>query len=524
LCWLLAEQNALAVAGGAKRDCAVLERSAQPLLVLFNDRRGADGAARRKQQPAAPRADRDSGALLSRARAVIALQKETIEKLKGELAAISTDAAAPDERHGGEGFSATLDLVNQNTDSQLASTAKLEKELAAAQASYRQVSEELARLQTQVGTPGRAAGGSGLLIVNTDAAGFSVGSARTLLDDMEDAHSESINELKRMRATNARQRALILQLEQELSVMRKGSGEESASQMLLDNLKAQLRDYENCTVVLEMETDNLRTKIETLNRILEGAEQSGTINMVDNLQQEIAGSADIRLQHQRQVAACLALAKLAAADSIERATPQLTALLGDLQLSFAVYIKGSEKQYWLSSDAGSIDNRIRQLLQSVVPGAEATWTEVKNGAVFVGSSLRLFVEDTAASIEEFAAIKNFLSPQLDIINALLFHIDIKTHQPRQLLKLNNLFSQASKQLSGIDVQHHYLTEENARIGEKLHAEMQQYFASLALTDIQQECIEAMLEDFKSEVNLLSKASQAIHNNLRAAVHTLTPNE
>jgi hypothetical protein len=107
-----------------------------------------------------------------------------------------------------------------------------------------------------------------------------------------------------------------------------------------------------------------------------------------------------------------------------------------------------------------------------------------------------------------------LTPQLEILDALLHHLDLKGQQSRQSLQLKNLLELAVKQLSAIDMQHQYLTEEGARIGDKLEQEMQQYFVSLPITDIQRGCIEAMLEDYRSGINLLAKAARAVHNNLR----------
>lgn len=515
--WLQLELQALQEEGGSKSDTAQLERSSRALLALIGTPTASETPTR---HPAAPaQGEQRSDDALKQARAVISLQKEVISRLKEQLVA-TPKVDGETER---DGFStATLDQVSANTDVQLVSVEKLEEELKAARVSYQRVSDELARLHGQTRERSTDSASGGLLVVNRgdEGAGVDVTAARTLLGNMQTAYDESTTELRRMRDTNVRQRELILGMEQELAQMRKDSGETEASQALLDNLKRQLRDYENCTVILEMESDNLRARIGTLNSIIDTAEGGGAIDTVENQQPDRSEVEALRLRSRLFTAALKRLADLANAPSMERAIELLSSGFGDRRLGFVLMIKGVNKQYWFSSDGESVDSRVRHLLLSVVPSTESPWTHVKGGAMYGGSTMRLYMESGSYGAEPFERYCQFLVPQLQVINTLVAMIDLRGSQPQQQRANDNLLEQAGRQLMAIDEQCAQLSEEGARIGTNLQSELESYFASLALTDIQRHCIESMLADFRAEMALLTTTSKTISNNLRSAIQSL----
>jgi hypothetical protein len=171
-----------------------------------------------------------------------------------------------------------------------------------------------------------------------------------------------------------------------------------------------------------------------------------------------------------------------------------------------------------------IDGRIRHLLQSVVPVADSPWSDVKGGAIFVGTMLRLFLESGTFVREEFVRWCSELAPQLKIVDALLCLLDTHDRQQDDVSHLRESLARTARELTAIDIQHHYLSKENIRIGEKLQSELQIYFNTLHLTDIQRECIEAMLTDFCAEATLLAKASIAVHNSLHALLQDIDDDE
>lgn len=519
--WLELEQKALQEEGGSRSDTVELAHSSRPLFALLGKPAENDAPAQAQQVNHQVKHRTDNGVeeALSMARATMLMQKNVISRLREQLAAAAAAASTPSDAFRTE----TLDKVSENTEAQLSSVARLENELKAARASYQQVSDELAQLHARSNQKSFGAGHEqGLLIVNQGekAPAIDMTTARGWLNEMDGAHTESLSELRRMRDTNARQRGLILELERELAQMRNGSAESEASHALLENLKQQLREYENCTSILEMETENLRARIETLNRIIEQSERSGKLDFVDNLQREMGDATESKQRTTQMGNSLDRLADVANATSIEQAIALLRGIFGNEVGSFTLMVKGQTKQYWFSSEGDSVDSRVRQLLQSVVPSTDSPWIDVKGGVIFASSTLRMFLENADQTATDFDKASRALTPQLHIINALFYLLDTRGQQPSQLLKLDDLKAQVAKKLAAVDVQHHYLSEENARAGASLQNELQQYFAALALTPTQRECIEAMLADFRAEVTLLTKASQAVHRQLRVVMATL----
>lgn len=515
--WLELEQKALQNEGGSRSDTVQLARASRPLFALLDKLPEKEASAPAHQ--VTHRVGNGAEEALSMARATMLMQKNVISRLREQLAAASAVASTPSDAFRPE----TLEKVSENTEAQLSSVARLEKELKAARASYQQVSDELAQLHARSNQKSfGATQEQGLLIVSQGekAPSIDMTTARGWLNEMDDAHTESLSELRRMRDTNARQRALILELEGELAQMRNGSAESDASHSLLENLKQQLREYENCTSVLEMETENLRARIETLNHIIEQSERSGKLDFVDDLQREMGDATESKQRTTQMGNSLVGLADIANATSVEQAVALLRGIFGNDIRSFTLMVKGQAKQYWFSSEGDSVDSRVRQLLQSVVPSADSPWIDVKGGAIFASSTLRIYLENTDQTATDFDKASRALAPQLHIINALLHLLDIRGQQPSQLLKLDDLMAQVAKKLAAVDVQHHYLSEENARVGASLQSELQQYFAALSLTSTQRECIEAMLADFRAEVTLLTKASQAVHRQLRVVMTIL----
>lgn len=511
--WLEAEQIALEAEGEEKSDYAAIERIGPRIFRIIDEQSRTAITRRHRPGTSSGSTGKTPGELLARAKTIIVLQKEIIAKLKAKVASTAHTQPAGDTAATWAG---SLALAHQNTELQYSSLEKLERGLDGAQQHYRRASDELALQQTKARDRTGPAADQSLLIIQT-LSSTNIESAKAFLSEMEDAHRESAAELRLMRDTNARQRKLIFELEKQLATLKSLPEEQQSSEELLKSLKAQLREYETCTATLELETEHLRAKIKVLNELIISAEQHGQVNVVDKLSnaQRDSDTAAHVLNRQQQAEDQLAI--IARADTIERAVPAILNWLELHDLDCAVLVRGtSEKQYWFSTDAAPIDRSVRQLLQSLVPTADSFWAETKSGRIFTGSVLRICVQNPVSESHDQHQAKDDLTAPLLIIDALLRSLTETGNSGR------NLAASLGKHLDAAVNQHKFLLDETLRIADQLHEELSQYLCDLQLTLVQKQCLDALVEDFKSDLHLLARAGGSVDHALKTAKLALTP--
>lgn len=514
-CWLEAELTALNDSGQHPSDYNKLQKAAMPLLKIARRTHPGENPESTKKWSNA-----DSQKYLQRTRDAISSQKQFIQEFKERTTALSNKAgrsgeeitAAGREPHNAAGFMASMEHVEINTAELLQTIEKLERELAAAQTKYDLVKNKLEALEAIRKTRQAASQVVERLTTSRQDDGNRREDDNNLLDDMESAYHNSINEMKRMSGINRRQRQLIMQMERELELLRRDSVEHHSASEVLDKLKLQLRDYENCTTILEMESETLREQIQSLRHAIaqdDSNDAATPANATPTRHDAEPGhnSSDHILRD--------LVESISSAVDLENAGSKLVAWLDQQEISSVLFIKGDRDQIWVSSE-GRVDDHSKQLLKSMMPISGQPISEVREGVMFIYSACRILLYGKG----EFHERGGHAQIRLRDTFAIADHI-FRLLQDRIQLRQHHLQNQKIQQkIQSLLVQYNYIESEHTRTGEDFRKEIEQYLLTADISDVQRGCIDTMLDDFDSQLEILSRTGKLIANGLRVSIQDL----
>lgn len=538
--WLQAELQGLVQQGAAVSDLRRLQESLAALLTLLERNRqviGFDELESRLRQEQEqvdqllrqvselnPEQIAATDAELAKARSTIDVQRKTIQDLRNLVALYRERTRGKTTTEVNEAqvvnFENHLSSVEENSDAIHDSVAKLEQALRETRANYRDACEQIKALQKQVQRDkARVVTDATVLVVERNKQQKdALASTRDFLAEMEASYQQSAGELGRLQDTNRRQRELILEMEKELSLLRKDAVQYEASQELLDKLKLQLRDYEMCTITLEAETESLRERLQTLNRIIEQVEAGTGGEVLDQLQTEIADVVELRRESQRRQQIVDMLQHVAAAAHPEQAAAQLLALLRDWQLEAVLFIKGAESQLWLST-SGAVDRRDKQMLQSLALQPGQPWLDTKDGIFVLHATCRLLLRGKVLSGNERESMQATLLGLLAAFDGIITYM-LRPQNGQRIHQITQQFRELRKPLASVDVQNRYLLEESARVLDSFRGELMRYISTIETTPIQRQLLEDMFKDFEARMGMLSNANGAAQRGLRQVMEGL----
>ena len=485
--WLEAEFTALVEGGKRHSDYAALQRATQPLVRMLT-------------QTAAPEKWDSKKAVtsLQKAREVIATQSEAIS---GYRQVAATRPPVPAQ------FSAVLDNVDKNNSDLVATIARLQTELATMHGRFDSVNAELTESQEKLR---RAQQPIDIHVSTTSTDELDPAqqqAARELLSEIEQAYQQSVTEMNRMRTLNREQRSLILQLENELLQLRGNSEQYETSSALLEKMKLQLRDYETCTVILEMETDSLRERVETLSTSLSRDEHSATGIAHPPAAAEIRNSADKKYQSELPMTLLTDLTKLTAGEDI---ASRVVIYLRDLHLTATLLIKQGNDETWASSE-GVVDAQHKRLLQSIAPTVGKPRVIIDENTLLLFPSCGVLLHSSNRNNASFETLCAGVEAVMTVLNHWL---GLSAHEPGRPKQKS---AALRNRMTGVLTQHEYVTAEHERINEQLRQELNTVFAATTLTPVQRQMIGSMMEDFDAQIEIIVKAGKLIHTELKSAM-------
>lgn len=506
--WLEAELKALVDRGQRDSDHHLLQDAAAPLLRLAQ--RTGDAA----QAGAAPWSSKDSQKYLKRTRDAVASQKQFIQEFRTRAAKMGNKGAPPAQGEAGAAseepkqtarFVASMNHMESSTADLLQTIERLERELAAAQTKYDVIRGRLEALEAIRATRGAVAQANARLSTAKETAASNA-EDRELLDDMESAYMNSMTEMKRMGEINRQQRHLILQMEKELSLLRKDTTEHQAASDVLGKLKLQLRDYENCTTILEMESDTLREQIQTLRRAVGAAGQA--VEEAPPAPTAVATPGDDRDLLQL-------MARIAAAENLEKAGGELVAWLRGRDIASVVFLKTPQETIWLSSE-GRVDEHSKQLLKSMVPVAGKPISEVREGVMFIFSTCRILLYGKGDFHERGGRTQQLLCDTFAAVDTVLQLFQDRSdlaHHHQQRARLQ-------QKIQSLVVQYNYIDTEFSRALSDFRNELEEYLVTAEISAVQRDCIKAMLLDLDSQLDILTKTGKLVANGLKMSLQDL----
>jgi len=480
--WLEAELIGLVEHGRLHSNADAIQRAALPLLRLL------------AQPAASPPAWENKKAI------------DNLHKARNTIAA-QTDAIASFRQHHGDAstFSSALDNVDKNNHTLLETISRLEAELASLQTRFERVNIQLtdSRHQQSIQKP--------IDIQITSAANPQAAkqsAMREVLGEIEQAYQQSLKEMNRMRTLNTEQRGMILQLEKELLQLRGNAEQYATSTALLDKMKLQLRDYETCTVILEMETETLRERIETLNVSLQKEEEESVAEAIAPAADAMVGP-ELRI-HELSLAF---LRDIAGLSGMEQIASRMVVYLREAKLVATFFFKLDAEEAWAASE-GVVDAHDRRLLQSVAPELGKPRVDIEEGVLLLYPWCGVLVHARNRTLTTFDNSCASLQMVLTVFNHWLNMLSQRpvSHAPATASLHNRMTS--------LLTQHTYVIAEHARINHQLRQELDTIFGAVALTPVQRQMANTMLEDFDAQTDIIGKAGKLIHAELKATLADL----
>ncbi len=498
-CWLEAELAALVDHGKHHSDYQLLQNAAMPLLRLTQRNLETAKASTPRWSSTA------SNQYLQQTRAAVSAQQQAIQHFKACQAGAVTSTK----------FWSSLDSIENNTAALLEIIEKLTAELTETQRKFDAVSKKLAT--SQAPTPPSShppAFSISRATVSTERNNSADEDSSELLDEMESAYTNSITEMKKMSGINRQQRHLIILMEKELQLLRKDTSEYQASSDVLEKLKLQLRDYENCTTILEMESDSLREQIQNLRKTITRNGGPGE-SPID----EVTGLPLSTVATNQSAAADTSLLELigtlSAAENLESISSQLVTWLTAQDIASVIYIKGKLEEVWAASDGHADDHR-KRLLKSMLPVLDQPIIEVREGILFIYSTLRILLYSKGDFHEKNGSAQLRLCAIFSTANQILklFEEKLILRQSRHQVDV------IQKRIHNLNIQHHYLDTEHITTGKYFRKEIDEYLLTSNATEVQRRCIFTMLQDFDSQLEILSKTGKLIEAGLRTVIQDL----
>ena len=464
--WLKAELAALREGGRRHSDYKTLQKRVRSLLQLTrqNDRQTASLW--------------DNGSALSqlqKVRATITAQNESVAEHRQQA---NTEEPS---------FTETLDKVGNNNADLLLIITGLEQELFSVQDKFNEASRRLVELQLE-----------------NAAAAATTQNRRTIsastFSELRQSYRQTLNEMQRMRDINRNQRLLILRLEEELSNLRVDSRQYSASVKLLEKLKLQLRDYETCTAILEMETDTLRKRLLQLG----GTRQNWN-------SQDKSDLASMETEGHDHDEALYLLAQIISAETPERVGKLLIEWLRSSDTAAVLFINDLVAPIWISSET-AIDSHSKQLLQGIVPVPSRPLVEINEGIILAYPAVRLLLYTDSQPRQQTGN----LSRRLQIIMAII------SNWLQMLTRDRQDIESVRQQISNLLPQYDYMKAEQAGICTKFKQEFTNFLNSANLSSVQRQVVTGMFEDFAAELDILNQVSTLIRRNIAGIAQDTEP--
>ena len=337
--------------------------------------------------------------------------------------------------------------------------------------------------------------------------------SQALLDEMRATFDHSSGELKRLRETNSRQRDLILEMETRLRTMQPGSTQHQELNQLVEKLQLQLRDYDNCNAILEMEGESLRDRIDTFTQILAGDNKDAAPALRAMSDEEAQLLLKKRQGLDRNTFQMLLA--IGAANDLTQAATSVINFLKTQNLHAVLFINGQQNQLWLST-GGAIDARVKSLLISIEPAAGNPRVEDGDAIMMLLPLCRFHLASEAFKGTDGEMLKELMLRGMVLVDLMLTLLD---KRPAHSDLIAPQIDQLAHLLADIETQQRHLDSEIQRIIQSHRQELEITLASMATTSSQKMVVQGLLGDFTAELDSVGRAMQILHKSLQLAQHS-----
>ncbi|HUH38049.1 MAG TPA: hypothetical protein VL027_08900 [Spongiibacteraceae bacterium] len=524
--WLSAEYDALRDAGNAAADDAILAERLLPVLKALQVpasaaqsglANGRDGA---QLSPSEPRHDNhpsetqqtDSQQIIDALEIRLSAANHRIRMLEQQIALDDAQEVQFFYRAAGQQTEKLQEVLDEHVRSIAAlapDTATyplaegdrraLDESIASAQDNVREMRNRLQGMELALGgarahesapATGRADAprlASDVLLVRRDGDAGATGPDHQQYDD-GDRIAPYHAELQRLQASNAKQRRLILQLDEQLHRLSASNPGFPDTMSLISSLKLQLRDSEICSTILENEAAALRNKL----REATGARKN---RLNDEL---MAGSATLSESAYRKTQIIRFLQELIAAGDLESVAFVIARFAQAMSLNITIYIRGAVDQYWLNPEH-VVEEQTRNLLKRVQQSGQDPWLRVKGGTVLILSRSRYLFADWDGDDTRLSAV---LVALLSVADMVVARLDGQKQSVRHRQAVEKRVAEARRIVQGVELHQRHVSEQAIAALNSYRDELNALLDTASLTDARRVAMENMTREFQGRLELL----------------------
>ena len=347
------------------------------------------------------------------------------------------------------------------------------------------------------------------------------------------AYARAEQEVKNLMEVSQRQRGLILELENELHLLREqlknDDGQDprgrEEKQQALTRMEQMYRESEMCVAVLESEVEDLQQRLGQMSQDLaedkvafiealqapdevtapaapppaapsqELESLKAELDQLNALQQETMAAYNDQSTIAQFAALCWQCRDLG------ELSRELMATINAMGLTAAIQMR-SELGKVDSCDIGKITSQDKANLASIKYSGGDHITPVKDGFVVASDNVSLLVKKPDATGSELKRLQQTLISLLSLTSSAMEKIEHGTIRDKQQKSLDKLVGGIDRAMANISVQYKYQTDEANRIVNRLLKEFHQSLGSMALSEVQKSVFKGMMDDCQQRMALL----------------------
>lgn len=330
-------------------------------------------------------------------------------------------------------------------------------------------------------------------------------------------HQRTLAEIEHLRTNNQSQRNIIIDLEKELRSLRQAMNEtsdedEKASKGKdIARLERLVKECEHCIEILESEVDLLHKQLQQTTSVAvpekkpeyEVEQLNKELETISNkLQSTIKRYSETSILNRfaNDALACTGISDLAKV---------LIKAVKELHISAGFYLNstlGQAEFFAGNSFTPAEQNIVKQ------PNATAPVAYLNEGILFAKPKLHLMLRNPPDDDDEQLQLENTLSNMINIAAAQIEHLEVNTTWQRQTRNLDAWVDETKRQLTDLDIQYAYQSEESRRIVDSLIKELTRTINTMEITGNTRTVFDNTVSECNQRLALLLDSGKTLDHN------------
>lgn len=315
------------------------------------------------------------------------------------------------------------------------------------------------------------------------------------LENLNQNYDATSAELEKLRQSNMEKRRIILEL--DASLRKQENLDSKEIDEIISALKIELRDSKMCTAVLESETDNLRSRIKSL--------QLECTILSDDNNFSLASNTKTEKNDQATQAVFSSLCQLSRCGDIKSISEEVERLSKQLNLPFLIQLNSNGKNYCLAEPELNTSYN-RQVFEKQDLG-ENIWHELPQGWYYLTQHCQVLLcnftaNNTNFDLDSYAQLFRLADIAIERLDLLSLSDSGKAQQKK-------ILDTTQRSIAQMEIRYNNILEQAREGLSVFNTEFEQFSASVDFSELQKDCISDMVNDLSTRMELLFESGKAM---------------